>query len=146
VPSNALDLALWMESDRMNNLAGGITQQELDEQRGVVENEKRQGELHPGAKGAERFLAAYYPAGHPYAHDTIGSIEDLNKASLADVKAWFADYYGASNAVIVLAGDIDADTARKDRTLFRRRPPRQAHRPHRAMDARLRHGPARGDV
>lgn len=112
VPANALDLALWMESDRMNNLAGGITQQELDEQRGVVENEKRQGELHPGAKGAERFLAAYYPAGHPYAHDTIGSIEDLDKASLADVKAWFADYYGASNAVIVLAGDIDADTAR----------------------------------
>jgi zinc protease len=65
VPSNALDLALWMESDRMNNLAGGITQQELDEQRGVVENEKRQGELHPGARERNAFWPPITPPDTP---------------------------------------------------------------------------------
>ncbi|GAB7551010.1 pitrilysin family protein [Novosphingobium sp. 11B] len=112
VPTNALDLALWLESDRMSNLADGITQTELDEQRGVVENEKRESELGPGAHGMERYLAGYYPPGHPYAHQTIGSMDDIEKASLSDVRQWFTDYYGAGNAVIVLAGDIDYDTAK----------------------------------
>jgi zinc protease len=113
VPTNAVDLALWMESDRMGYLAGGITQEWLDAQRNVVKNEKRQGEARPGVLGTERYLKNYYPAGHPYAHTTIGSIEDLDKASIEDVRTWFTQYYGASNAVLVLSGDIDVATARE---------------------------------
>lgn len=113
VPTNALDRALWMEADRMGHLADGITQALLDEQRAVVKNEKRQGELGPGQASEAQFLKSYYPAGHPYAHTTIGSMEDLDAATLDDVKAWFEANYGASNAVLVLAGDIDAATARE---------------------------------
>nr|WP_275978018.1 pitrilysin family protein [Idiomarina rhizosphaerae] len=112
VPSNALDMALWMESDRMAHMADGITQEMLNEQREVVKNEKREGELKPGAKVHERFDRMFYPEGHPYAHSIIGSMDDLNNASLDDVKQWFEDYYGASNAVLVLAGDVDVDTAK----------------------------------
>ncbi len=113
VPTNALDRALWMEADRMGHLADGITQALLDEQRAVVKNEKRQSELGPGRAAEVQFLKSYYPAGHPYAHTTIGSMEDLDAATLGDVKAWFDANYGASNAVLVLAGDIDAATARE---------------------------------
>lgn len=113
VPSNALDMALWMESDRMAYLGESITQSLLDEQRDVVKNEKRQGQIRPGSLARERFQANFYPPTHPYAHTTIGSMEDLDKASLEDVKTWFSDYYGASNAVLVLAGDIDLATAKE---------------------------------
>ncbi len=113
VPTEAVDLALWMESDRMGYLAGGITQERLDAQRNVVKNEKRQGEARPGILGTERYLRNYYPAGHPYAHTTIGSIEDLDKASVDDVRTWFTQYYGASNAVLVLSGDIDVAAAKE---------------------------------
>ncbi|GAW39651.1 Peptidase M16 inactive domain protein [Brevundimonas sp. SH203] len=113
VPANALDRALWMEADRMANLGRGITQSGLDEQRAVVKNEKRQGELNPGAASEAQFLKAYYPPDHPYAHTTIGSMDDLDRATLDDVKAWFENNYGASNAVLVLAGDIDVATARE---------------------------------
>lgn len=113
VPSNAIDLALWMESDRMGYLGPSITQKLLDEQRAVVQNEKRQGQLRPGAKIYDRFLANFYPKGHPYDHTTIGSMQDLNNASLDDVKQWFKDAYGATNAVLVLSGDIDLATAKK---------------------------------
>ncbi|WP_395943908.1 M16 family metallopeptidase [Brevundimonas sp.] len=113
VPSNALDRALWMEADRMGDFGNGITQALLDEQRAVVKNEKRQGELGPGQASEAQFLRSYYPAGHPYAHTTIGSMEDLDRATVEDVKAWFDANYGASNAVLVLSGDIDAATARE---------------------------------
>ncbi|WP_193162635.1 M16 family metallopeptidase [Microbulbifer hainanensis] len=113
VPSNALDMALWMESDRMGHLLGAITQEKLDEQRGVVQNEKRQGENQPYGKVDERIQQAIYPAGHPYSWETIGSMADLNAASLEDVKTWFKTYYGASNTVLVLAGDIDVKTAKE---------------------------------
>jgi predicted Zn-dependent peptidase len=113
VPSNALDRALWMEADRMGDLDSGMTQALLDEQRAVVKNEKRQGELGPGQAAEAQFLRGYYPPGHPYAHTTIGSMEDLDRATVEDVKAWFAANYGASNAVLVLAGDIDVATARE---------------------------------
>nr|WP_255692209.1 pitrilysin family protein [Luteimonas sp. XNQY3] len=113
VPSNALDLALWLESDRMAHLPGGITQAVLDEQREVVKNEKRQEQLQPGAKVQERHQRNYYPAGHPYAHTVIGSMEDLDNATLDDVRHWFEEHYGASNAVLVLSGDIDLDTAKE---------------------------------
>ena len=118
VPSGALDTALWLESDRMQYLADGITQQEFEQQRGVVENEKRQGELQPGAKAGDRYLEGFYPAGHPYAHAVIGSMADLDRAALADVKQWYTDYYGASNAVLVVAGDVDFDTAREKITRY----------------------------
>jgi zinc protease len=112
VPTTALDMALWMESDRMGHLLGAIDQATLDEQRGVVQNEKRQGENQPYGRVDERMLAQTFPANHPYHHDTIGSMADLNAASLDDVKTWFRDYYGAANTILVLSGDIDAATAK----------------------------------
>ncbi len=113
VPTSALDLALWMESDRMGHLLGAITQAKLDEQRGVVQNEKRQGENQPYGRVFEAITKACYPAGHPYSWEVIGSMTDLNAATLDDVHQWFKDYYGPSNAVLVLAGDIDLETAKQ---------------------------------
>ena len=112
VPTNALDLALWMESDRMGHLLGVVDQEKLDEQRGVVQNEKRQGENRPYGKSFDRISNGAYPKGHPYSWTTIGSMEDLDAASLDDVKEWFKTYYGPNNAVLVLAGDIDLETAK----------------------------------
>ncbi len=113
VPTTALDMALWMESDRMGHLLGAIDQKTLDEQRGVVQNEKRQGENQP--YGQLRYLLSenVYPKGHPYHHTTIGSMNDLNAASLEDVKNWFRSWYGPNNAVLVLAGDIDVARAKQ---------------------------------
>ncbi|MBB1059868.1 insulinase family protein [Lysobacter spongiae] len=112
VPTTALDMALWMESDRMGHLLGAIDQKVLDEQRGVVQNEKRQGENQPYGQVWEKLGRALYPKGHPYHHSTIGSMNDLNAASLEDVKTWFRTWYGPNNAVLVLAGDIDVATAK----------------------------------
>jgi zinc protease len=112
VPASAVDIPLWMESDRMGHLLGVITQAKLDEQRGVVQNEKRQGENEPYGVTYELITKSTWPAGHPYSWTVIGSMEDLNAASLDDVKEWFKTYYGAANAVIVVAGDIDAATAK----------------------------------
>ncbi|MFC5582286.1 M16 family metallopeptidase [Rhodanobacter terrae] len=106
VPTTALDMALWMESDRMGHLLGAIGHAQLDEQRGVVQNEKRQDENQPYGRAGELIQAEAFPANHPYHHDTIGSMADLNAASLGDVKQWFRDYYGAANTVVVLSGDI----------------------------------------
>ncbi|MBI2380837.1 MAG: insulinase family protein [Gammaproteobacteria bacterium] len=113
VPTTALDMALWMESDRMGHLLGAIDQKKLDEQRGVVQNEKRQGENQPYGRAWEQIQKAVFPEGHPYSWETIGSMEDLNAASLDDVREWFKTYYGTANAVLVLAGDIDAATAKQ---------------------------------
>jgi predicted Zn-dependent peptidase len=112
VPTTALDMALWMESDRMGHLLGAIDQQTLDEQRGVVQNEKREGENQPYGQVWDELGKALYPKTHPYHHSTIGSMADLNAASLDDVKGWFRTWYGPNNAVLVLAGDIDAATAK----------------------------------
>ena len=112
VPTPALDMTLWLESDRMGHLLGAITQDKLDEQRGVVQNEKRQGDSQPYGKVEYRYLEGLFPPGHPYRHSTIGSMADLDAASLDDVHQWFKDYYGAANTVLVLAGDIDTPTAR----------------------------------
>jgi len=113
VPVNALDTALWLESDRMGHLLGAIDQKKLDEQRGVVQNEKRQGENRPYGKVDELISSSTYPTGHPYSWTTIGSMEDLNAASLNDVKEWFKTYYGAANAVLVIAGDVQPEEVRK---------------------------------
>ncbi len=108
MPVTALDMTLWMESDRMGHLLGAIDQAKLDEQRGVVQNEKRQGQNRPYGKVGELISTSTYPAGHPYSWESIGSMEDLNAASLDDVKEWFRTYYGAANAVLVVAGDVKA--------------------------------------
>jgi zinc protease len=112
VPTSAVDLTLWMESDRMGHLVGAIDKAKLDEQRGVVQNEKRQGDNRPYGKVDELITTSTYPAGHPYSWETIGSMDDLNAASLDDVKEWFRTYYGAANAVLVVAGDITVADAK----------------------------------
>jgi zinc protease len=112
VPTSALDLALWLESDRMGHLLGALTQAKLDEQRGVVQNEKRQNEDEPYGKVWDFLTPRLYPANHPYSWTVIGSMEDLDAAKLDDVKAWFQSYYGPANAVLVVAGDIDVATAK----------------------------------
>jgi zinc protease len=109
VPVASLDYALFLESDRMGHFV--LDQNTLDLQRGVVQNEKRQHENSPYAVTEELKTKSTYPALHPYAHTVIGSMDDLNAASLADVKTWFATYYGPSNATLVLAGDITAAKA-----------------------------------
>ena len=112
VPTGALDLALFLESDRMGHLLGAVTQEKLDNQRGVVQNEKRQGDNNPYGLLRYEIFENLFPKGHPYHHSTIGSMADLNSASLDDVKKWFTDNYGPNNAVLVLAGDIDVPTAK----------------------------------
>lgn len=112
VPTPALDRALFLESDRMGYLTGAITQSVLDEQRGVVQNEKRQGDNNPYGLVFYSLLKGVFPEGHPYSHSPIGSMSDLDAASLDDVKSWFRGHYGPNNAVLVLAGDIDIATAR----------------------------------
>jgi predicted Zn-dependent peptidase len=109
VPTAALDQVLWLESDRMGHLLGAIDQEKLDEQRGVVQNEKRQGENQPYGRSRQLINDAIWPEGHPYSWTVIGSMEDLNAASLEDVQEWFNTYYGAANAVLSIAGDVDPD-------------------------------------
>jgi len=113
VPTSAVDLTLWMESDRMGHLLGALDQKTLDLQRGVVQNEKRQGENQPYGVTRQLLTQNTYPAGHPYSWTTIGEMADLDAASMKDVQEWFKTYYGPSNVVLVLAGDIDVKTARE---------------------------------
>src|SRR5690349_22623748 len=102
VPTSALDYTLWLESDRMGHLLGAIDQKTLDLQRGVVQNEKRQGENQPYGLADELITKATYPAGHPYSWTVIGSMDDLNAASMTDVQEWFKTYYGPANAVLAI--------------------------------------------
>jgi zinc protease len=113
VPTSALDLTFWMESDRMGHLLGSFDEQTLTLQRGVVQNEKRQGENQPYGVARQLVTQNTYPAGHPYSWTTIGDMADLDAASMNDVKEWFKTYYGPSNVVLVLAGDIDLKTAKE---------------------------------
>ncbi|MDQ4421352.1 pitrilysin family protein [Sphingobium sp. DEHP117] len=113
VPTGALETALFLESDRMGYLLGGVDQAKLDNQRGVVQNEKRQGDNQPYGLVEYAQLDGLLPADHPYGHTTIGSMKDLDGATLDDVRSWFVGHYGPNNAVLVLAGDIDAKTAKR---------------------------------
>ena len=113
VPTSALDLTLWLESDRMGHLLGSFDEKTLTLQRGVVQNEKRQGENQPYGVTRQLITQNTYPAGHPYSWTTIGEMADLDAASMNDVKEWFRTYYGPSNVVLVLAGDIDLKTAKE---------------------------------
>jgi zinc protease len=112
VPTPALEQAMYLESDRMGYLLGEVGQEVLDLQRGVVQNEKRQGDNQPYGLFEYAQLEALFPEGHPYRHSTIGSMADLDAASLETVRNWFRDNYGPNNAVVVLSGDIDEATAR----------------------------------
>ncbi|MEL6529296.1 MAG: pitrilysin family protein [Pseudomonadota bacterium] len=112
VPRPALERALWLESDRMGYLLGAVTQEKLDNQRRVVQNEKRQGDNQPGGLVFYEILDNMFPEGHPYGHSVIGSMADLDSASMEDVQNWFRDKYGPNNATVVLAGDVSAAEAR----------------------------------
>ena len=113
VPTPALEQALFLESDRMGYMLGAITQETLDLQRGVVQNEKRQGDNQPYGLNQYKQLEALFPEGHPYRHSTIGSMADLDAASMETVRDWFRSNYGPNNAVLVLAGDITPAQARQ---------------------------------
>src|SRR5262252_10988879 len=113
VPTSALDLTLWLESDRMGHLLGSFDEKTLTLQRGVVQNEKRQGENQPYGVTRQLITQNTYPAGHPYSWTTIGEMADLDAASLKDVQEWFKTYYGPSNVVLVLAADSNPKTAKE---------------------------------
>jgi zinc protease len=114
VPASALDTVLWMESDRMGHLLGAVDKARLDEQRGVVKNEKRQSyDNAPYGRVPELVAASTYPRNHPYGWTTIGSMEDLDAASLDDVRDWFRSWYGAANATLVVAGDVKAEEVKE---------------------------------
>jgi zinc protease len=112
VPRAALDRALFLESDRMGHLLPAVTQKKLDIQRGVVQNEKRGDDNQPGGLLQYSIQQTLFPAGNPYHHTVIGSMSDLDQASLEVVKDWFRSHYGPNNAVLVLAGDISPAEAR----------------------------------
>ncbi len=112
VPRGALDLALFLESDRMGHLLGSLTQDRLDKQRGVVENEKRQDDNQPYGLVQYAIGEGLFPVGHPYRHSTIGSMGDIESATLGDVRSWFTNHYAPNNVVLALTGDIDVATAR----------------------------------
>lgn len=113
VPVSALERTLYLEADRMGFLAGQVSEAMLERERGVVKNEKRQRENQPYGGVFGRMNEMIYPAGHPYSWSPIGRMEDLEAATLDDVRDWYRRYYGPSNAVLALAGDIDVERARE---------------------------------
>jgi zinc protease len=113
VPTSMLDYALFAESDRMGHLLGVLDQKKLDLQRGVVQNEKRQGENQPYGVTELILTENTYPVGHPYSWTVIGSMKDLDAASMSDVQNWFKTYYGPNNVTVVIAGDITPEVARQ---------------------------------
>jgi zinc protease len=113
VPSNQLELALWLEANRMGWLLPAMTQQKLDTQRDVVQNERRWSmDNQPYGTWWERLPALAFPVGHPFHHSLIGSMADLDAASLDDIAHFFTTYYTPDNAVLSIAGDFDGDEAR----------------------------------
>ena len=124
LPTGGLDLALWLEADRLGSLLDALTQENLDNQREVVKEEKRQRyDNVPYGDAMERLIALTFPPDHPYGHTTIGSMDDLDAATLADVQAFFSAHYLPNNAVLTIAGDVDADDrVREGRHVLR--PPR----------------------
>ncbi|TME12977.1 MAG: insulinase family protein, partial [Chloroflexi bacterium] len=113
MPSHQLALALWLEADRMGTLLDALSQENLDNQREVVKNEKRWSyDNRPYGSWTEKMLGSIYPPKYPYHHPTIGSMEDLDAASLEDVKAFFRLHYAPNNAVLSVVGDVDPDQVR----------------------------------
>ena len=113
MPSHQLELALWLEADRMGTLLDALSQENLDNQREVVKNEKRWSyDNRPYGTWVEKLLRSIFPEGHPYHHPTIGSMEDLDAASVEDVSAFFRLHYAPNNAVLSVVGDVDPDQVR----------------------------------
>jgi predicted Zn-dependent peptidase len=113
MPAHQLDLALWLEADRMGTLLDALSQENLDNQRDVVKNEKRWSyDNRPYGSWNEKLLAAIFPPEHPYHHPTIGSMEDLDAASIEDVSAFFRLHYAPNNAVLSVVGDVEPDHVR----------------------------------
>ena len=113
VPSNFLELALFLEADRLGGLLEAMTQEKLDNQRDVVKNERRQRvDNQPYGTAFEKIGEIMYPKGHPYNWSVIGSLEDLQAASMDDVKSFFRQYYVPNNAILVLSGDFQEAQAR----------------------------------
>ncbi len=114
VPANHLELALWLEADRMGGLLEALDQDNLDNQRAVVKNEKRQSyDNQPYGTWVERVHRLVFPPGHPYHHSTIGSMQDLDAASLDDARAFYSSWYAPDNAVLSVVGDVEtADVVR----------------------------------
>ncbi|WGM45940.1 hypothetical protein KOAAANKH_00805 [Brevundimonas sp. NIBR10] len=118
VPTAGLDRTLWLESDRMGHSLAAFDQAKLDEQRAVVKNEKRQGDNQPFGLVDYLLDENVFPPDHPYNHSVIGSMADLDAASVEDVHGWFKKWYAPNNAVVVLVGDIDPATARQKMELY----------------------------
>jgi predicted Zn-dependent peptidase len=114
MPSHELELALWLESDRLGGLLPAMTQEKLDNQRDVVKNERRWSvDNQPYGSWDEKLQGLLFPEDHPYHHSTIGSMEDLDAASLDDVREFFAAHYAPNNAVLTIAGDFEPGPALK---------------------------------
>ncbi len=111
VPTSALERTLYLEADRMGFLSAQINQAMLERERGVVQNEKRQGENQPYGRVFDRIVQRIYPANHPYSWPGIGSMEDLDAATLQDLQQWYGTYYGPNNCVLSLAGDVTPERA-----------------------------------
>ncbi len=110
MPAHQLELALWLEADRMGSLLAALDQESLDNQRAVVKNERRQSyDNVPYGTAFERMAALVYPDGHPYHHTPIGSMADLDAATLDDARAFFRANYAPNNAVLAVVGDIDPE-------------------------------------
>jgi zinc protease len=113
VPSNQLELALWIEGDHMRTAGEALTLESVNAQREIVKNERRQSyDNQPYGLWVEKMVMNIFPEGHPYSHSVIGSMEDLSAQTLQDVKTFFSQYYSPDNAVMVIAGDIDIDAAK----------------------------------
>jgi predicted Zn-dependent peptidase len=114
VPSHEVELALWLEADRMGTLLVALNQENLDNQRDVVKNEKRSSyDNRPYGSWTEKLQGHLFPSDHPYHHPTIGSMADLDAASVDDVAAFFRTYYAPNNAVVTVVGDVEADQVRR---------------------------------
>jgi predicted Zn-dependent peptidase len=114
MPSHQLELALWLEADRMGTLLDALSQENLDNQREVVKNEKRWSyDNRPYGSWSEKLQAHLFPPEHPYHHSTIGSMEDLDAASLDDVREFFRTYYAPNNATLAVVGDVEPARVRE---------------------------------
>ncbi|MEU5400312.1 pitrilysin family protein [Streptomyces sp. NPDC005963] len=110
MPTHQLELALWLEADRMGSLLAALDDESMENQRDVVKNERRQRyDNVPYGTAFERLTALAYPEGHPYHHTPIGSMADLDAATLEDARAFFRTYYAPNNAVLSVVGDIDPE-------------------------------------
>ena len=139
LPAHQLELGLWLEADRMATLLDALSQENLDNQREVVKNEKRWSyDNRPYGSWQEKLQAHLFPPEHPYHHSTIGSMDDLDAASLEDVSAFFRTYYAPNNAVLSVVGDVEtADVARRGGALLRP-DPGQSRRSRRSATCRCR--------